>query len=38
MFFFNIEQRLIFEREILKKVFGPNKQFDGPWKIKTNKI
>ena len=32
-----IEQKLlIFERKILRKIFGPNKQPDGSWKIKTN--
>ena len=32
-----IEQKLlIFERKILRKIFGSNRQPDGSWKIKTN--
>jgi hypothetical protein len=32
-----IEQKvLIFERKILRKIFGPNKQADGSCRIKTN--
>ena len=27
---------MIFERKILRKIFGPNKQADNSWKIKTN--
>ena len=30
------ETLLIFERKILRKIFGPNKQADGSWRIKTN--
>ena len=33
----NIIQKLsVFEREILRKVFGPTKKKGGSWKIKTN--
>jgi len=33
----NIIQKLsVFERKILRKVFGPTKKKDGSWKIKTN--
>jgi len=33
----NIIQNLsVFERKILRKVFGPTKNKDGSWKIKTN--
>jgi len=33
----NIIQKLsVFERKILRKVFGPTKRKDGSWKIKTN--
>jgi hypothetical protein len=32
-----IEEKLfIFERKILWKIFGPYKQADGSWRIKTN--
>jgi hypothetical protein len=32
-----IEQKLLlFERQILRKIFGPNKQSDGSCRIKTN--
>ena len=27
---------MILERKILRKIFGPNKQADNSWKIKTN--
>ena len=31
-------QRLsIFERKILRKIFGPTEEDDGIWRIKTNK-
>ena len=29
-------EALIFETKILRKIFGPNKQADGSWRIKTN--
>jgi hypothetical protein len=33
----NIIQKLsVFERKILRKIFGPTKKKDGSWKIKTN--
>jgi len=33
----NIFQKLsVFERKILRKIFGPTKKKDGSWKIKTN--
>jgi hypothetical protein len=33
----NITQKLsVFERKILMGIFGPTKQKDGSWKIKTN--
>ena len=28
---------LCFEREILRKIFGPTKEANGIWRIKTNK-
>jgi hypothetical protein len=31
-----IQKLSVFEREILRKIFGPTKQKDGTWKIKTN--
>jgi len=27
---------MIFERKILRKIFGPTKEENGPWIIKTN--
>lgn len=30
------QKLLIFERKILQKIFGPNKQADDSWRIKTN--
>jgi hypothetical protein len=27
---------MLFEREVLRKIFGPTKQRDGTWRIKTN--
>jgi len=34
----NIIQRLsVFERKILRKIFGPTKEDNGIWRIKTNK-
>jgi len=27
----------VFERKILRKIFGPNKEANGKWRIKTNK-
>jgi len=33
-----ITQKLsVFERKILRKIFGPTKEFNGIWRIKTNK-
>ncbi|PSN41102.1 hypothetical protein C0J52_21830 [Blattella germanica] len=32
----DIRKRLSFESKILKKIFGPNKNADGSWLIKTN--
>jgi hypothetical protein len=33
----NITQKLsVFEKKILRRIFGPTKQKDGSWKIKTN--
>ncbi|PSN57115.1 hypothetical protein C0J52_01314, partial [Blattella germanica] len=32
----DIRKLLCFERKILKKIFGPNKNADGTWSIKTN--
>jgi hypothetical protein len=34
----NIIQRLsVFERKFLRKIFGPTKEDNGIWRIKTNK-
>jgi hypothetical protein len=27
---------VVFEREVLRKIFGPTKERDGTWRIKTN--
>jgi hypothetical protein len=27
---------MVFERKVLRKIFGPTKQRDGTWRIKTN--
>ena len=27
---------MIFEREVLRKIFGPTKERDGTWRINTN--
>jgi len=27
---------MIFERQILRKIFGPTKEVNGLWRIKTN--
>jgi hypothetical protein len=33
----NIIQKLsVFERKVLREIFGPTKMKDGSWKIKTN--
>ena len=33
----SIKQKLlVFERKILKRIFGPTKERDGTWRIKTN--
>jgi hypothetical protein len=31
------QKRMIFERKILRKIFGPTKESNGLWRIKTNK-
>jgi len=32
-----IESKLmVFERKVLRKIFGPTKERDGTWRIKTN--
>ena len=28
----------VFERKLLRKIFGPTKERDGTWRIKTNKL
>jgi hypothetical protein len=28
---------MLFERKVLRKIFGPTKERDGTWRIKTNK-
>ena len=32
-----IQKLSLFEREILRKIFGPTKEVNGIWRIKTNK-
>jgi hypothetical protein len=32
-----IQRLLVLERKILRKIFGPTKEDNGNWKIKTNK-
>jgi hypothetical protein len=27
---------MVFERKVLKRIFGPTKERDGTWRIKTN--
>ena len=27
---------MVFERKVLRKIFGPTKESDGTWRIKTN--
>ena len=34
--FWNILQLMIFESKILRKIFGPTKEVNGLWRIKTN--
>jgi hypothetical protein len=31
-----MQKLMIFERKILRKIFGPTKESNGPWRIKTN--
>ena len=33
----SIQKLMVFERKILRKIFGPTKKLNGLWKIKTNK-
>jgi hypothetical protein len=30
------QKLLVFERKILRRIFGPTKERDGAWRIKTN--
>jgi hypothetical protein len=30
------QKLLVFERKILRRIFGPTKEIDGMWRIKTN--
>jgi hypothetical protein len=30
------DKLMVFEREVLRKIFGPTKERDGTWRIKTN--
>jgi hypothetical protein len=32
----SIQKLMIFERKILRKIFGPTKEANGLWRIKTN--
>ena len=32
----NEQKLLISERQVLRKILGPNKRTDGSWRIKTN--
>jgi hypothetical protein len=32
----NKNKLIVFERKVLRKIFGPTKQRDGMWRIKTN--
>jgi hypothetical protein len=32
----SIQKLMIFERKILRKIFGPTKELNGLWRIKTN--
>jgi len=32
----SIQKPMIFERKILRKIFGPTKEVNGLWRIKTN--
>jgi hypothetical protein len=32
----NTQKLVIFERKILRKIFGPTKEVNGLWRIKTN--
>jgi hypothetical protein len=32
----SIQKLMIFERKILSKIFGPTKELNGMWRIKTN--
>jgi len=32
----SIQKLMIFERKILRKIFGPTKEVNGLWSIKTN--
>jgi hypothetical protein len=29
---------MVFERKVLRKIFGPTKERDGTWRIKTNEL
>jgi hypothetical protein len=29
---------MVFKRKVLRKIFGPTKERDGTWRIKTNKL
>jgi hypothetical protein len=29
-------KQMVFERKVLRKIFGPTKERDGAWRIKTN--
>ena len=29
---------MVFERKVLRKIFGPTKERDGTWRIKTNDV